>query len=87
MKKWIHIIADLYDCDFDFYISKQNIENIVFDISQIIQINQLTIVWEKYYEFGKNSFTLVFLLAESHLSIHTWPEKKYISFDIYVCNY
>lgn len=27
----------------------------------------------------------VFVLAESHLSFHTWPEENYVSVDLYVC--
>ena len=27
----------------------------------------------------------VLVLAESHMSIHTWPDKKYASIDIYMC--
>ena len=27
------------------------------------------------------------VLAESHLSIHTWPESGYVTLDVYVCNY
>ncbi len=87
MEKWLHIIADLYKCDFNFYINKNTTEKIMFDIKNIIQENFLTVVWEKYFEFEKNSFTLAFLLAESHLTIHTWPEENYISIDIFVCNY
>ena len=29
----------------------------------------------------------VVVLAESHLSIHTWPEDGYVTLDVYVCNY
>jgi S-adenosylmethionine decarboxylase len=29
--------------------------------------------------------SIIFLLSESHISIHTFPEKNYISFDIYTC--
>lgn len=29
--------------------------------------------------------SLIFLLAESHISIHTWPEKKYAAVDIFMC--
>jgi S-adenosylmethionine/arginine decarboxylase-like enzyme len=29
----------------------------------------------------------VIALAESHISIHTWPEKEYVSLDIFVCNF
>ena len=31
--------------------------------------------------------TGVVVLAESHLSIHTWPEAGYVTLDVYVCNY
>ena len=31
--------------------------------------------------------TGVVVLAESHLSIHTWPESGYVTLDVYVCNY
>ena len=27
------------------------------------------------------------LLAESHLAIHTWPEKEFVTTDVYVCNH
>jgi S-adenosylmethionine decarboxylase len=31
--------------------------------------------------------TGVVLLAESHVAIHTWPEKAAVTLDVYVCNY
>jgi len=35
--------------------------------------------------FQPQGYTFLFLLSESHLSVHTFPEKKYISFDLYTC--
>jgi S-adenosylmethionine decarboxylase len=34
---------------------------------------------------GSSAISLVILLAESHISIHTWPEKKYAAVDIFMC--
>lgn len=31
------------------------------------------------------AFTALYLLGESHLSIHTWPEKNFIAIDIFTC--
>lgn len=51
----------------------------------------LTLLGEISHEFSVNEgdqygFTSVLLLAESHVSIHTWPELHYVSVDAYVCN-
>jgi len=32
-----------------------------------------------------NGFTILFLLEESHLSLHTFPERNYAAFDLYTC--
>ncbi|MCY1548361.1 S-adenosylmethionine decarboxylase proenzyme [compost metagenome] len=31
--------------------------------------------------------TATLLLAESHLCIHTWPEQRGVTLDVYVCNF
>jgi len=38
------------------------------------------------HEFGEEyGITGVAILAESHISIHTWPELNYIALDIFMC--
>ena len=37
------------------------------------------------HRFEPQGVTVVVLLAESHLSIHTWPEKNYAGADIFTC--
>jgi S-adenosylmethionine decarboxylase len=36
---------------------------------------------------GLGGVTATVLLAESHLCVHTWPELKAVTLDVYVCNY
>ena len=36
-------------------------------------------------KFEPQGVTAIALLAESHLSIHTWPESKYSAVDIFTC--
>lgn len=38
-----------------------------------------------YHKFSPCGLTAVLLLAESHISIHTWPEKNYLAIDIFTC--
>lgn len=35
---------------------------------------------------GPGGVTATLLLAESHLCLHTWPEKDAVTLDVYVCN-
>jgi S-adenosylmethionine decarboxylase len=39
------------------------------------------------YNFSPQGITGVVLLAESHLSIHTWPELNYVAVDIFTCGH
>lgn len=47
----------------------------------------LTSVGEVYHNFPNGGFTGVVCLTESHLSIHTWPEQQYLTFDVFLSNY
>ena len=53
---------------------------------------RLTIVDEKWHAFPNwngqpGGITGTILLAESHLAIHTWPESRGVTLDVYVCNF
>ncbi|HHF98350.1 adenosylmethionine decarboxylase [Candidatus Aerophobetes bacterium] len=38
-----------------------------------------------FYQFSPQGVSAVYLLRESHLSIHTWPEYRYAALDIFTC--
>ncbi|MCP4446718.1 MAG: adenosylmethionine decarboxylase [Myxococcales bacterium] len=44
-----------------------------------------TVVQSSFYKFGPHGVSGVLVLAESHLSVHTWPERGYAATDIYTC--
>lgn len=37
------------------------------------------------HTFSRAAITIVVVLAESHIAIHTWPEFKFVAVDIFTC--
>ncbi len=70
---------------FDAILEKEITQADVDGIKNVIEKN-LTVVEKVEYKFTPQGETIVFILSESHFSLHTYPENKYISMDIYVCN-
>ena len=54
-------------------------------LREICKTNDFNILNEVEKQFLPIGCSVLFLLSESHLSIHTFPEKNHISFDIYTC--
>ena len=46
---------------------------------------QATVIGQTSAVFPNGAVTAVLLLAESHLSVHTWPEHKFATFDVLTC--
>lgn len=73
-----HLLFDAV-CEKD--LTKDDVEH----IKNIIERN-LTVVERVEHKFEPQGETIVFILSESHFTLHTYPENKYITMDIYVCN-
>lgn len=56
-------------------------------VEKQIDVLGLSKIGEVYHDFPGGGFTAVVCLTESHLSIHTWPEQHYITFDVFLSNY
>tara|TARA_B100001093_G_scaffold223068_1_gene213769 strand:+ start:135 stop:557 length:423 start_codon:yes stop_codon:yes gene_type:complete len=54
-------------------------------INEIAETAKVTILKISKYKFEPQGFTILALLAESHISFHTFPEKGIISFDFFTC--
>ena len=62
-----------------------SMEELDLILKKICTDNQFQILGEVKYKFEPIGCSILFLLSESHLSIHTFPEKNHMSFDIYTC--
>ena len=57
-------------------------EKVIHDIAKAAKVTILNI---SKYKFEPQGFTILALLAESHISFHTFPEKGIVSFDFFTC--
>lgn len=78
----IHIIADFYGVDKDRITYVEQMKPI---FEETIRYAGLTKISSDYYQFRPKGCSGVVLIAESHLSFHTWPEHELITIDIYTC--
>ncbi len=56
-------------------------------IADQIRKHNLQDVGSVFHNFEGGGYTAVVCLTESHLSVHTWPENRYVTFDIFLSNY
>lgn len=86
-----HIIVDIFGVSEEFFeeISK-NYEKFDKYVEMSIRRNKMTLLDKSYKNFEKDNeyigaFTSLYLLSESHISFHSWCEKKYIAMDVFTC--
>ena len=75
-----HLIADLWGCNPPQ--REEAIRELLLKIVEKIGATLLSIKIEKFSPMG---ITGVAIIAESHISIHTWPEHRYVAVDIFTC--
>ena len=77
-----HLIAEYYGCDFDVI---NNVEYVKTHMCEAANKIGATVLGEKFHQFEPQGVSGTVVIAESHLSIHTWPEKGYVAVDIFTC--
>ena len=77
----IHLIADFFEPKY-FVEDAQELEKILFEAAYAADN---TPIKASIHKFPIQGITGVILLAESHISIHTWPEHNYIAIDVFTC--
>ena len=77
-----HFIFDLSDCNHDILMDGELAYSL---FAQAVRESGLTVVDEGFYKFSPHGFTCFLLLAESHASLHAWPEHNYCAIDLFTC--
>ena len=77
-----HPLLELYRCDCEKLNDESFLRCILNRASKLANATVLNLISNKFEPQG---VTAIALLAESHISIHTWPESNYSAVDIFTC--
>ena len=77
-----HLLIELQDCDQealnDLGFLRDAMVSAAIDCGAVV-------LGESFHRFSPQGVSGVVVIAESHLSIHTWPEYGYAAVDIFTC--
>ena len=77
-----HLLLELYRCDYEKLNDESFLRCAISKAAKSANATVLNLISNKFEPQG---VTAIALLAESHLSIHTWPESHYSAVDIFTC--
>ena len=77
-----HCILELYGCPAELLDDEQRL---MPTLREAALRAGATLLKETMHRFEPQGITALLLLAESHLSIHTWPESGYAAVDVFTC--
>ena len=77
-----HLLLELYKCDYEKLNDESFLRCTLTRAAKLANATVLNLISNKFEPQG---VTAIALLAESHISIHTWPESNYSAVDIFTC--
>lgn len=76
----IHLLIDLHGAS---HLS--DLGYIESTMRRCIEASRATLLHIHLHRFEPDGVSGVAVLAESHISVHTWPESRYAAFDVFMC--
>lgn len=77
-----HLIIELYDCNPKNISDVKRVEEVMLAATNAIRAKIVDTIFHTFTPYGVSG---IIVIAESHLAIHTWPEYKFASIDVYTC--
>jgi S-adenosylmethionine decarboxylase len=78
----IHLLIELWSCNTQKIDNLDYLEKIM---AQAAEVAGATVLKTAFQDFNPQGVSGVVVIAESHLTIHTWPEYGYSAVDIFTC--
>jgi S-adenosylmethionine decarboxylase proenzyme len=73
---------ELHDCSSEILNNLESVKTVLVEAAKRAEATIINVVFHEFNPFGISG---VVVIAESHLSIHTWPEHRYAAVDIFSC--
>lgn len=80
----VHFIADIHDIE--NYNILNTVENMKKIMDSIVDAYHFNVINKACHQFEPVGATCVYLLSESHISCHTYPERRSCYMDIFCCS-
>ena len=77
-----HLIIEFHGCNPDVLNDKDILE---VHLLEAVRLSGATVITPFFHQFNPHGVTGVVVIAESHFSVHTWPEYGYCALDIFTC--
>lgn len=78
----VHLLVEFWECKPE---TLNDHDLLLTAIQKAAKLSNATILDISSHQFSPHGVTAIALLAESHLSIHTWPEFQYAAIDVFTC--
>jgi len=79
-----HLLVELYECDSKKLNDLGKLEMV---LEEAVRISGATALKASFHQFAPQGVSGVIIIAESHFTIHTWPEYGYAALDIFTCGH
>jgi spermidine synthase len=77
-----HVIGDLWDCPPQVLRDEQHVREAMLAAARE---SGATVVDQTFHRFDGGGISGVVAVKESHLTVHTWPERGYAAVDVFLC--
>ena len=78
----LHLLLELRECNPDLLNDMDHIRSSMVQAAESVGAH---IIGESFHMFSPQGVTGILAIAESHISIHTWPEFCYAAADVFTC--
>ncbi|GAB6100899.1 adenosylmethionine decarboxylase [Thermococcus atlanticus] len=77
-----HYVVEAAGCDEEILQDADRIRRIFLEAAKA---GSMEVKASYFFKFSPTGVSGMVIVAESHISIHTWPEKRYAAIDVYTC--